>query len=329
MKSVKKKLYITILTLLILFIISLFYGGISSHTISPINISDINKVILYDLRLPKILTAILVGTCLALSGHLFQLLLSNPLAEPGLLGVSSLASLFVMLGAAIFNYINIRYDVFFLVLSSSLGALLAVTIIFQLAKRLGQYSSASLILSGISLTTLISAISSWLIYYSDNTQLRTFNLWLLGSFEHVTFFQLMFIGLITVTVTILCMCKSKELNMLYMGDQNATLYGLKVNKLRKYMLILASTLAACAVALGGVIAFIGLLAPHATRIIFGHDNRLVLPMLVINGASFMVFIEWISRTSMSLQLPLGLVTATLGGPFFLFILFKHFKNQGL
>jgi len=329
MPTNNRNIYIALLSLISVTVLAIYYGGISASSINPFNLSKIESVIIYELRIPKILTAILVGACLSLSGHLFQILLSNPLAEPGLLGVSSLSSLFIILGAALFSYLNIRYDVFFLVLSSSLGGFIAVSIIFQLAKVLGQYSSAALILSGISLTTFISALTSWLIFYSENDQLRTFNLWLLGSFEHVTYAQLIFISSVAVICGVTAMYKSNDLNLLYLGDQNANLYGVKVNRLRKYMLIVASALAACAVALGGVIAFIGLLVPHATRMKFGHDNRLILPMLVINGATCMIIIEWISRTSMSLQLPLGLVTATIGGPFFLLILFKHFKNQGL
>lgn len=324
-----QRISIAITSLIFALIVALYFGGISSTNISPFNLSQIESVIVYELRLPKILTAVLVGACLALSGHLFQILLSNPLAEPGLLGVSSLSSLFIILGAALFGYFNIRYDVFFLVLCSALGAFIAVAIIFKLAKGLGQYSSAALILSGISLTTLISALTSWLIFYSENEQLRTFNLWMLGSFEHVTYAQIIFISVIAIVCSVVAIYKSSDLNLLYLGDQNASLYGVKVNMLRKYMLVVASALAACAVALGGVIAFIGLLVPHATRMKFGHDNKLILPMLIINGATCMIIIEWISRTAMSLQLPLGLVTATIGGPFFLLILFKHFKNQGL
>ncbi|MBU2971962.1 iron ABC transporter permease [Pseudoalteromonas sp. C2R02] len=324
-----QRITFAISSLILASIVALYFGGIASTNISPLGLSQIESVIVYELRLPKILTAVLVGACLALSGHLFQILLSNPLAEPGLLGVSSLSSLFIILGAALFGHLNIRYDVFFLVSCSGLGALIAVTIIFKLAKVLGQYSSAALILSGISLTTLISALTSWLIFYSENEQLRTFNLWMLGSFEHVTYAQIIFISVIAIVCSVVAVYKSSDLNLLYLGDQNASLYGVKVNKLRKYMLVVASALAACAVALGGVIAFIGLLVPHATRMKFGHDNKLVLPMLIINGATCMIIIEWISRTAMSLQLPLGLVTATIGGPFFLLILFKHFKNQGL
>lgn len=324
-----RNIYIALFWLILVTTFATYYGGISSSSINPFALTEIQSVIIYELRLPKIFTAILVGACLTLSGHLFQILLSNPLAEPGLLGVSSFSSLFIILGAALFSFLNIRYDVFFLILSASLGAFLAVTIIFQLAKILGQYSSSALILSGISLTTFISALTSWLIFYSENDQLRTFNLWLLGSFEHVTYAQLLFISLVALICIVIAMYKSNDLNLLYLGDQNANLYGVKVNRLRKYMLIIASALAACAVALGGVIAFIGLLVPHATRMKFGHDNRFILPILIINGATCMIIIEWISRTSMYLQLPLGLVTATIGGPFFLLILFKHFKNQGL
>ncbi|WP_082305831.1 MULTISPECIES: iron ABC transporter permease [unclassified Pseudoalteromonas] len=324
-----QRITFAICSLILASIVALYFGGLASTNISPFDLSQIESVIVYELRLPKILTAVLVGACLALSGHLFQILLSNPLAEPGLLGVSSLSSLFIITGAVLFGYLNIKYDVFFLVSCSSLGALIAVTIILKLAKVLGQYSSAALILSGISLTTLISALTSWLIFYSENEQLRTFNLWMLGSFEHVTYAQIIFISVIAIACSVVAVYKSSDLNLLYLGDQNASLYGVKVNKLRKYMLVVASALAACAVALGGVIAFIGLLVPHATRMKFGHDNKLVLPMLIINGGTCMIIIEWISRTTMSLQLPLGLVTATIGGPFFLLILFKHFKNQGL
>ncbi|MBE0366230.1 vitamin B12 transport system permease protein [Pseudoalteromonas ulvae UL12] len=304
-----------------------FNGGLHIPTISIFEMSELEKTIVLELRLPKIITAILVGISLSIAGHLYQLLLSNPLAEPSLLGVSSLCSLFIILGAAVFTYYNFKYDVFFLFLFGCIGSAFALFSVFKIAKRLGNYSGSSLILSGICITTMASAVISWIIYYSNNEQLRQFSMWMLGSFEHVNYSLLCLVGIFVVLITTYIVSKRHHLDLIYLGDKNARLYGLNTLKCRRNNLILASILTACAVTLGGMITFIGLLVPHATRLIFGHSNKRLVPLLIVNGAMIMLLIEWLSRTLTIYQLPISLITTCIGGPIFLGVLFSNFKNR--
>ena len=326
-KTLKKVLYP--LTLLFVFsvYVATFSGGLHIESISLFGITDLEKTIILELRLPKIITAILVGISLSIAGHLYQLLLSNPLAEPSLLGVSGLCSLFIILGATVCALYGIKYDVFFILLFACIGSGVALLGVFQIAKRLGNYSSSSLILSGICITTMTSAIISWLIYYSNNEQLRQFSMWMLGSFEHVSYSLLYLVGAIVVVITAYILFSKHKLDLIYLGDKNAQLYGLDTRKYRRNNLILASVLTACAVTLGGMITFIGLLIPHATRLIFGHSNKRIVPLLIINGALIMIVIEWLSRTLTVYQLPISLITTCIGGPIFLAVLFSNFKNR--
>ena len=307
---------------------SLFLGLNGGKTITPWLLSEIDKVILFDLRLPKILTAITVGICLALAGHLFQLLLANPLAEPSLLGISGVASLAVILGAAGLISPAFDFTVPYMFGFALTGAILAIGFILLLARRLGNYASIAIILAGICITTITSAVASWFIFYSDNDQLRIFSVWMLGSFEHVSLTSAVTMLIITLIITGYLRFQSRELNFVYLGERQASLYGVDSKRLRIKCLTIAAVLSAIAVSLGGLVAFIGLLVPHACRVVFGNDNKLLLTKLVITGAAVMVTIEFLSRALMSTSLPLALVSATIGGPVFIWVLLKHFAYQG-
>ncbi|KPV98392.1 Hemin transport system permease protein HmuU [Pseudoalteromonas sp. P1-9] len=308
-------------------LLSLFIGLNGGKTILPWQLSEIDKVILFDLRLAKIITAITVGICLAIAGHLFQLLLANPLAEPSLLGISGIASLAVILGAAGLISSAFDFSVFYMFLFALCGAALAISVIFLIAKKLGNYASLAIILAGICITTITSAISSWFIFYSDNDQLRIFSVWMLGSFEHVTMTSALVTLAATGVIVSLLKRRSRALNFVYLGDRNAQLHGIDVKRLRLECLSVAALLTAIAVSLGGIVAFLGLLVPHACRMIFGNDNKHLITKLCFVGATAMVFIEFLSRSLMSTNLPLALVSATLGGPLFIWVLFKHFAHR--
>lgn len=313
------------LALLAIVYLVLFCGGVKGIAITPWSMTDVDWLILTEVRLPKILTAITVGIALSLAGHLFQLLLSNPLAEPGLLGVSGISSLAVVAGAAICTVLGVHYQIGLMFLAATLGALCAIGVIFAIARLIGNYANSAIILAGICVTTISSAVASWLIYYSDNQMLRIFSLWLLGSFEHVNTLTaaiaLGFSGLLSWLI----FREHNALNFVLLGEKNAELSGINVTALRKRMLLFAALFSALAVALGGLVAFVGLLVPHATRLLFGNNNKLVVPFVAVMGALVMLLIEWLSRTTASTQLPLSLVSATFGGPLFILVLIKHFR----
>jgi iron complex transport system permease protein/vitamin B12 transport system permease protein len=300
------------------------YGG---KNIIPWHIGNIDQVILLELRLPKIITAITVGICLALAGHIFQLLLANPLAEPSLLGISGIASLAVILGAAGLGSVMVEPSVLYMFAFALAGAAIAIGLIFTIAGRLGNFSSLAIILAGICITTITSAISSWFIFYSNNDQLRSFSLWMLGSFEHVTLTSSILMLVLSVLIALFLKHRSRALNFVYLGDRTAILYGIDIKRLRIECLTLAALLSAVAVSLGGIVAFIGLLVPHACRMIFGNDNNKLIYQVALMGASVMVLVEFLSRSLMSTTLPLALISATLGGPLFIWVLLKHSTDK--
>jgi iron complex transport system permease protein/vitamin B12 transport system permease protein len=312
-------------TLLIL--LSLFMGLYGGKNIIPWHIGNIDQVILLELRLPKIITAITVGICLALAGHIFQLLLANPLAEPSLLGISGIASLAVILGAAGLGSVMVEPSVLYMFAFALAGAAIAIGLIFTIAGRLGNFSSLAIILAGICITTITSAISSWFIFYSNNDQLRSFSLWMLGSFEHVTLTSSILMLVLSVLIALFLKHRSRALNFVYLGDRTAILYGIDIKRLRIECLTLAALLSAVAVSLGGIVAFIGLLVPHACRMIFGNDNNKLIYQVALMGASVMVLVEFLSRSLMSTTLPLALISATLGGPLFIWVLLKHSTDK--
>jgi iron complex transport system permease protein/vitamin B12 transport system permease protein len=207
------------------------------------------------------------------------------------------------------------------------GAAIAIGLIFTIAGRLGNFSSLAIILAGICITTITSAISSWFIFYSNNDQLRSFSLWMLGSFEHVTLTSSILMLVLSVLIALFLKHRSRALNFVYLGDRTAILYGIDIKRLRIECLTLAALLSAVAVSLGGIVAFIGLLVPHACRMIFGNDNNKLIYQVALMGASVMVLVEFLSRSLMSTTLPLALISATLGGPLFIWVLLKHATDK--
>ncbi len=258
---------------------------------------------------------------------MFQILLNNPLAEPGLLGVSGVISLFVIAGASISAILSIKYDVFFMLCFALFGALFAIGFIFKFAKHMGSFSNATLILAGITLTTITSAIASWFIFYSTNDHLRSYSLWLLGSFEHVSLLHAISLLTIAVAVSYYVHRRANDINLMMLGDDNALLYGVNIKKLRQTLLLSGALLCAIAVSLGGIIAFLGLLIPHAVRRRHGNNNKHIFKFIVTYGATTMILIEWLSRTISIHQLPLSLISAAIGGPVFMYVLINNYKNK--
>jgi iron complex transport system permease protein/vitamin B12 transport system permease protein len=233
----------------------------------------------------------------------------------------------VILGAAGLGSLMVEPSVLYMFAFALAGAAIAIGLIFTIAGRLGNFSSLAIILAGICITTITSAISSWFIFYSNNDQLRSFSLWMLGSFEHVTLTSSILMLVLSVLIALFLKHRSRALNFVYLGDRTAILYGIDIKRLRIECLTLAALLSAVAVSLGGIVAFIGLLVPHACRMIFGNDNNKLIYQVALMGASVMVLVEFLSRSLMSTTLPLALISATLGGPLFIWVLLKHSTDK--
>ena len=274
------------------------------------------ETIVMDLRLPRVLTAMLVGLALAVAGVTFQGLLRNPLADPYVLGTSSGAAL----GAAIAVLIPVRIailEVGLLQAFAFIGALLAISAVYKLSRTSGLAPLTSLLLTGYAVGSLLAAGLALAMYLSG-AQLRQIFTYLLGSFDAASWARLAWALPIVAISTIAILLRARTLNGLLLGEDTAASLGVNVARERRILLGLASLATAAAVAISGLIGFVGLVVPHVVRLVVGPSARLVLPLSAICGAALMASADLVAR--LLGEIPVGVVTAVIGAPFFLLIL---------
>ncbi|MEO0314988.1 MAG: hypothetical protein RI928_1444 [Pseudomonadota bacterium] len=303
---------------LLVLVIGSFCGGAGCYL--P---SDDNLLIL-QLRMPRVLAAFSVGALLSLAGALMQLLLRNPLADPYVLGVSGGAAA----GALSFSLLLPASAAFYSLQSGALlGALLATTLLLILARRsfyneIAMESISSdirLILTGVMISAGFGALITVLLVLSPDAQLRGTLFWLMGELDSPDF-------VISAWLVLLVACawsftKARELNVLSHGEVTAHLLGLNVRRLQVSLLIVASVSTAAAVAVAGTIGFVGLVVPHALRLVIGNDQRLLLPASVLSGGIALTLADLLARSiAAPTQLPVGVITALIGVPVFLVLL---------
>ena len=294
--------------------------GILAHRFLGLDIartwSDATETIVVDLRLPRVLTAMLVGCALAVAGATFQGLLLNPLADPYVLGTASGAAL----GAAIAVLIPVRLVIleFGLVQGFAfIGALGAITAVYKLSRIGGLSPLTSLLLTGYAVGSLLAAGLAMAMYLSGAALRQIFN-YLLGSFDAATWPRFLATLPIILIASIAIMLRARSLNGLLLGEQTAAHLGIDVRRERAILLALASLVTAAAVAISGLIGFVGLVVPHVVRLVVGPSARLVLPLSAIGGAALLAYADIIARVAGGI--PVGVVTAIIGAPFFLLIL---------
>jgi len=294
--------------------------GILAHRFLGLDIartwSDATETIVVDLRLPRVLTAMLVGCALAVAGATFQGLLRNPLADPYVLGTASGAAL----GAAIAVLIPVRLVIleFGLVQGFAfIGALGAITAVYKLSRIGGLSPLTSLLLTGYAVGSLLAAGLAMAMYLSGAALRQIFN-YLLGSFDAATWPRFLATLPIILIASIAIMLRARSLNGLLLGEQTAAHLGIDVRRERAILLALASLVTAAAVAISGLIGFVGLVVPHVVRLVVGPSARLVLPLSAIGGAALLAYADIIARVAGGI--PVGVVTAIIGAPFFLLIL---------
>ena len=269
--------------------------------------------VVLELRLPRGLAAFTVGGMLALAGALMQVLLRNPLAEPYVLGVSGGASVFALLamtaglaGAAIQG-------------SALFGALLSIMLVFALARSGGEWNPLRVLLTGVVVAAGWGAMIALLLIVSPAAQVQGMLFWLMGDLSAAR--QVSSAALVLVAALAIAMLFARSLNLLAHGDQSAAALGVNVVRLRYGIYFLASSLTAVSVTLAGGIGFVGLVVPHLVRLKLGGDHRVVLPVVVLAGGSLLVAADTLARTLFApQQLPVGVLTAMLGVPLFLFLL---------
>lgn len=283
--------------------------------------------ILLDIRLPRTLLVLLTGMSLAGSGAAYQGLFRNPLADPYLIGVASGAGLGAVAAMSI-RWPHTSFGLFIVPFAAFLAGLLTVFIVYRLAKVGGAVPTTNLILAGVAVSSFATALTSFLMLRSTGEVRRAIS-WLLGGFSlggwDAVFALLPYVlvGLVT-----LALC-SYWLNLLQFGDEQAQQLGLDVQRAKIILLAAASLVTAAAVAFFGIIGFIGLIVPHVARIWWGSDYRRLLPLSILLGGSALLAADLVARTVMSPQeLPVGIVTALAGAPFFLWVL-RRARNSGV
>ncbi|MDC0612251.1 vitamin B12 ABC transporter permease BtuC [Vibrio sp.] len=305
---------------IILLLVSAVYMMCGEVFISPFHtVSSFEQQLLIDLRLPRLFAAIVIGAALALSGATLQVLLGNVLAEPGVIGVSGGASVAMVI--VLFFFPMFATPIVFMI-SAIMGSLLFTFILVAIAKAM-RLTTARLLLVGVALGILASSVVTWAFYFSDDLSLRQLMYWLMGSIGGATWEQ-HWISLLMIPAIIWLMVKGNILDRLMLGEVHAKQLGVDVYRIRWQLIVAVSVLVGGSVALGGIIGFVGLVVPHLLRLAFGTENRYLLPLSAISGALLLVLADLLARTMLdSAELPLGVVTTTIGAPVFVWMLLKN------
>ncbi|CDH18850.1 vitamin B12 transport protein (ABC superfamily,membrane) [Xenorhabdus bovienii str. kraussei Quebec] len=295
---------------------------LSFKTLWESSLDDPQWQIWLNIRLPRILLAILVGGALAVSGAVMQGLFRNPLADPGLLGISSGAALTVAMVIVLPFTLPASIALYGHIIAAFVGSLLVSFLIFSLNKY-NHGNLSKLLLAGIAINALCMSFIGVLSYVSNDQQLRQFSIWMMGSLGQIEWPTLIIAASLIIPVCILAFSQSRKLNLLQLGDEEAHYLGINVQRTKYQLLLLSALLIGCAVALSGVIGFIGLVIPHLVRLRFGGDHTWLLPISVLGGACLLLSADTLARTLVSpAEIPVGLITGLIGAPYFLWLILK-------
>jgi iron complex transport system permease protein len=306
-------------------VVKIIIAGISGQLSLVEGIDKIFPVVVLDVRLPRILSAAVVGGGLAISGVVFQGILLNPLADPYTLGVSAGAafgaSLALLLDLGLLGIYSVPVFAF-------IGAVATLLFVIYLSSSSGGVSSNNLILSGIIVAAILSAGISFLKYIADE-QVAVIIFWLMGSFGSKTWIDvsltLLFVGIGFCVFLFF----SRDLNLMSMGNRTASSLGVDTRRVTIILLVTASLVAAICVSVSGIIGFVGLLVPHMMRLLTGPDNRRLVPVSLLGGAILLLGADTVTRAVLPSEIPIGVLTALIGGPFFCYVFRKqHTAGSG-
>ncbi len=285
-------------------------------------------IILFDIRLPRLVLGMLVGAALAVSGAVMQGLFRNPLADPGLVGVGAGAGLgaitAIVLGGLLPLALRDALSFYLVPLAAFLGSWATTLLLYRLSTSRGRTSVAVMLLGGIALGALAGALSGVLIYMADDAQLRDLTFWGLGSLAGATWDKVLIAGPLIVLALAASPFLARSLNALALGEGPAAHLGIPVQRMKTISILMVAAATGAAVAVSGGIGFVGIVVPHLLRLVTGPDHRYLLPNAALLGATLLIAADMIARMIIApAELPIGIVTATLGGPFFLWILMRN------
>lgn len=287
-----------------------------------------DHIIIMDIRLPRIVLGIIIGASLAVSGAVMQGLFRNPLADPGLVGVSSGASLgaitVIVVGNSFLMPLLRLFGIYTLPLAAFLGGLITTLILYRVATRQGRTSIATMLLAGIALGAMSGAFSGVLVYIADDRQLRDLTFWGMGSLAGATWIKIVTAGPIIALTLFAAPFLARGLNALALGEAAANHLGMPVQRVKNTAIIMVAAATGASVAVSGGIGFVGIVVPHLLRLSIGPDHRYLLPASALLGATMLLLADAVSRTIVApAEIPIGIVTAFVGAPFFLWILLRR------
>lgn len=316
--------------LIILFFASFYFGrfDIESRNVPKVMLSQIfpidktwpksyETVVLY-IRLPRILAAILIGAALAMAGASYQSVFKNPLVSPDVMGASAGASL----GAAIAIFTGLAG--IWIQLFAFLLSLGAVALAYGVSKKVKRDPTLALILSGLFISSLANALVSLIKFTADpNDKLPTITYWLMGSLSNITLGDMGLVLIPMVLGAVPLFLLRWRLNVLSMGEDEAKSLGIETKRLRWIVIFCATVLTASAISIGGLIGWVGLIVPHLVRMLVGMNNKVVIPASMLLGGSFLLLVDNIARTMTTVEIPLGVLTAIIGAPFFIILMMQR------
>ena len=292
-------------------------GGEGGASVDPL------KVILLEVRLPRVLLGFLVGGCLAGVGVVLQAVMRNPLADPYVLGVSSGAAL----GASIAVLFGIGTSVLALTalpLCGFVGGLLALTLVYGMAVTRGELSAPSLLLAGVILNAIFSALIMFITSIMEPDRSFGMMAWLMGSLSAHVSPGLTVLSLYLFAGLVMLWRDARRLNIMVFGDDMARTLGVDPRHVTRRLFVTTALITGAVVSVSGLIGFIGMIIPHAARMVFGADNRLLLPASILIGGLFLVIADTVARTLLApTEMPVGIITALAGGPFFIYLLMRR------
>jgi iron complex transport system permease protein len=300
----------------------------------PEGVSTRDWIVLMDIRLPRIVLGALVGAALAVSGAVMQGLFRNPLADPGIVGVSAGAGLgaasFIVLGNASLAPIMALLGIYAIPFAAFFGGLITTLLLYRIGTRGGITSVATLLLAGIALGALTGAMTGLLVYVADDQELRDLQFWGLGSLAGSNGEKLLSAAPIILVMLASVPFLARGLNALTLGEAAASHIGVRVQRLKNISILLVAAATGASVAVSGGIGFVGIVVPHLLRLSIGPDHRYLLPASALLGACMLIGADTLARTIVApAEMPIGIITAFVGAPFFLWILLRKRGLTGL
>lgn len=289
----------------------------------PLSTAD---AVVVDIRAPRVVLAVVVGACLAAAGVIMQGIFANPLAEPGLVGVSSGAAVAAIV-AIVLGLTAVGFWV--LPLAAVVGGLGVTAAVYLLARVGGRTEVLTLILTGVAVNAFAGAVIGLLMSISDDAELRSITFWNLGSLSAATWSSVVLVLPLALLGLALAPLLSRTLDLLALGERGAAHLGVDVERTRSIAILLTAMLTAAAVAVAGIVLFVGLVVPHALRLVLGPAHRLLLPAAALGGATLLVLADLLARTVVApREIPLGVLTALIGSPVFFWLLRREHKRRG-